>query len=84
MRCTKYPGGRKIRLHALIGAAIRAKREAAGETQASLAAAIGCGKSALDKSESGAGAAVWMLAAIAEHYDCTIDELVPVDVERAA
>lgn len=32
----------------------------------------------LRKFESGACVPVWVLVALAEHYDCTLDDLVPV------
>jgi transcriptional regulator with XRE-family HTH domain len=72
-------------LHASIGEAIRARRQSSGMTAERLATAMSGSlgtvtKGSLLKLEEGMTAPLWMLVAAAEAFDCTLDDLVEVQV----
>jgi transcriptional regulator with XRE-family HTH domain len=83
----RYPDGKKIRLYTRIGECVREMRRAHGVSVARLASTIDVSVSTLQKIETASlPPPVWVLAAIADVFDCTLDELVPViaDDEAAA
>lgn len=76
----KHPDGAKIEFNRRVGAAIRSAREAEGYTQAEVARAISVSGSTLSHIEDGILACpLFTLARLAEHFDVTLDALVPVD-----
>jgi transcriptional regulator with XRE-family HTH domain len=81
----KYPDGKRIALYTAVGRELQRRREAAGITLADLAKRTGASTSQLSNAENGGPCPLWMLVAIAEAYDVTLDDLVPVVIaERAA
>ena len=81
-RYTAHPDINKVDFHTALGQAIRARREAAGMTQAAVARAIGSSQSTVEKWENGYSPApsfaVWRLAHL---FDCSCDALM-VDPAR--
>ncbi len=77
-----FPDGKKIRLYAAVGARIACYREEAGLSQAQLGERIGVSKAQLGKIEDGQGCPLHVLVALADAYDVTLDDLVPVLIER--
>lgn len=81
----KYPDGNRIRLYASVAAALRARRDEEGFTLRELEAEIGVSHSTLAKIEEGTTACpLHVLVALADIYDCTLDDLVPVIADEAA
>lgn len=77
--------GNRIRLYAAIGEAVRAKRVGGKFTLEALSRATGLGKSQLSKVEEGVTSCpAHVLVAIANAFDCTLDDLVPVLADEAA
>lgn len=74
----RYGDGKKIALYAAIGNACRARRESAGVGLRALADRIGVSHGTMGKLEDGTTVPVALLVALAEEWDCTLDELVPV------
>ena len=74
----------RIRLYARVGEQLRAMRERHGRGMNEVAEALGVSRSTLQKIEQGVTPCpLHLLVAFAEAFDCTLDELVPVDVEAA-
>ena len=77
--------GDRIRLYAAIGEAVRAKRVGGKFTLEALSRATKISRSQLAKVEEGVTSCpAHVLVAIADAFDCTIDELVPVLTDEAA
>jgi putative transcriptional regulator len=84
MRSPAYPDGKKIRLYAAVGTRVQCHRETAGLSQSDLAERIGVSKSTLGKVEDGQACPLHVLVALADVFDVTLDELVPVLTETRA
>lgn len=80
----RHPEAHKTRLYAAVGRELTSHREAAGLSIEALAKRTGISRSQLFKVEDGAPCPLHMLVALADVYDCTIDELVPVLVDARA
>ncbi len=80
----RYPDGKKIRLYAAVGVRLAAFREGANMTLTVLAQRTGLSKSQLSKIEDGQACPLHVLVALADAYDVTLDELVPVLTETRA
>lgn len=79
MKATKHPEMVKTRLYAAVANEVRTRRESAQMTQADLAKALGTSHATINKLESGDQApALHVLVSLADHFDCTLDDLVPV------
>lgn len=77
----RHPDGKRLHFYELVGAAIRSAREAEGHTQASLARELRMSQSALAHIEQGTQPCpLYTLALVAEVFDLSLDELVPVHV----
>lgn len=77
--------GNRIRLYAAVAETVRAKRLAGKLTQERLAAMIGVSKGQFAKIEEGlTSCPLHVVVALADAFDCTIDELVPVLTDEAA
>lgn len=74
----RYGDGKKIALLAAIGSTCRAQREALGVSQRELARRLGVSDGAINKLEDGTIVPIWLVIALAEEWDCTLDDLVPV------
>lgn len=72
-----HPDGAKIRLYAAIGQRIRELAEENDVSIAELARAIGTTPSTLNHCVEGSSIPVHMLVAVAEHFDVSLDNLVP-------
>ena len=82
----RHVDGKKIQLYAAVGTRLREMRDAEGYTLAELSDRSGIAKTQLSKIEEGATACpLHVLVALAEVYDATLDDLVPVltDYEAA-
>lgn len=77
----RYADGKKIALYAAIGRECRARRERAGIGLRSLADRIGVSHGTICKLEDGTTVPVALLVALAEEWDCTLDDLVPVTAD---
>lgn len=75
----RYGDGKKIALYAAIGRECKARRERAGIGLRTFADRLGVSHGSMGKLEDGQTVPVALLVAIAEEWDCTLDELVPVD-----
>lgn len=65
-------------LYESVGGRIRELREKSGDSQTAMAFAIGVNKATISAAESGEACSLHLLVLIAEHLDCTLDDLVPV------
>jgi DNA-binding XRE family transcriptional regulator len=74
----KPPDGARIELYASVGRAIREHRTRAGLLGEHVAARIGVGSGTLHGIESGAPCPLHVLVKLADVFDCTLDDLVPV------
>lgn len=81
----KHPDGKRIRLYGAVARCLQGKREAAGLTLQALAERTGVTKAMLSKIEDGQACPLHVLVTLADVYDCSLDELVPVltDVRAA-
>lgn len=76
---TRHPEMAKTRLFTAVGDAVRKRRVSAGLTQAALAKSVGTSQATINKLEAGSQAPpLFVLVTLAEHFDCTLDDLVPV------
>jgi transcriptional regulator with XRE-family HTH domain len=81
----RHPDAKKIRFAQLVGSTLRAKRQEAGISVRVAAAHTGQSPGTLTKVEDGQQTCtLFALAALAELYDCSLDELCPVMVDEAA
>lgn len=79
----KIPNGKKIRVDAAIGDAIRKQRDRSKVTRERLAQAIGVDPSTLQKIECGEqGCSAFHLYELAHALDVTVDDLMPVLVDE--
>jgi transcriptional regulator with XRE-family HTH domain len=77
--------GNRIRLYSAVAESIRAKRLAGKLTQEKLASIIGVSKGQLAKiEEGGTSCPLHVVVALADAFDCTLDDLVPVLTDEAA
>lgn len=75
----------RIHLHAAIGRAIQSRRVEAGLSLRAIAPHVGVSSNFLDKIEEGVSPCpIHVLVALANVFDCTLDDLVPVGAEVAA
>ena len=75
----RHVDGKKIQLYAAVGVRLREVRDEQGYTLAELAERTGIAKTRLSKIEEGATACpLHILVALADVYDTTLDDLVPV------
>ncbi len=72
------PDGNRIRLYAAVAGALRSQRDAAGLSLTKLAAKSGIATAQLAKIEEGQACPLHVLVALADVYDTTLDDLVPV------
>lgn len=79
----RHPDAKKVALNAAIGQQVRERRKAAKLTQDALSARIGIRDSTLHHIEDGDGCPVHTLVALADVFDCTLDDLVPVLTEAS-
>jgi len=82
----RHVDAKKIQLYAAVGMRLRAMRDAEGYTLVELSELCGVAKTQLSKIEEGATACpLHVLVALAEVYDATLDDMVPVltDAEAA-
>lgn len=80
----KYPDGKKLRLHAAIGRELRGLREKSSLSLAALAKRSGIACSQLSKIEEGQACPVHVLVTLADVYDVSLDDMVPVLIEARA
>lgn len=75
----RHPEADRVRLHATVGRTIRLKRAAAGISLRMLAPLVGVSTNYLDKIEEGQSPCpLHVLVRLADVFDCTLDDLVPV------
>lgn len=77
----RYSDGRRVALYAAIGNAIRKHREEAGLTVREVAVTIGVHPSTLSGYEGGYSIPLHSIVSLADVFDCTLDDLVPVLAE---
>jgi transcriptional regulator with XRE-family HTH domain len=70
-------------LYTRIGSQIRKYRTDSKLSQLDLSRAVGIGKTTVQRIEDGAPCSVAVLHRLAEVFDCTLDDLVPVVVEES-
>lgn len=78
------PDGNKIRLYSAVGARLAHLRDVANLTLTQLEKKSGICKSQLSKIEEGGACPLHVLVALADVYDVTLDEMVPVLTDEAA
>lgn len=77
-KAARYPDGKKIALYAAIGKRVHERRKSSGLSLRALAERIGATDSSIDKLEKGETPSLWLLTRLAEEFDCSLDDLVPV------
>jgi transcriptional regulator with XRE-family HTH domain len=81
---TRHPDGDRLRLYRSVAREIQSHREAAGLSVPVVAKRIGVSTTQLSKIEEGIACPLHVLVALADVFDCTLDDLVPVLVEARA
>ena len=74
-----YPDGKRVFFDARVGERMKEKRKECGLTMVEAEREVGVSKSSIEKAENGQGCSIYLLARMAHAYDCTLDELVPID-----
>lgn len=69
----------KDHFHLTVGREIRKRREAEGFTTLDLARLVGVNHNVINHAEQGVNVSLFVLARMAEEFDCTLDDLVPVE-----
>lgn len=81
----RHTDGKRLALYTSVGETIAAMREKAGLTRARVAAELHVGSNTLDKVEQGiTPCPLHVLVGLADLFDCSLDELVPVTVRGRA
>lgn len=79
----KHPEAAKTAFNAMVGTCVRTYRRAGAMSQVALADHIGVSASMVQNIEIGAIACpLFALRNIAEVFDCTLDDLVPVTIDE--
>lgn len=71
-------------LYRSIGARIRELREESGLGLLATASQIGVGRDQYARFERGGVVPVWVLVKLADAFDCTLDDFVPLDADSEA
>lgn len=75
---------RKIHFDARIGALLKQRRLDCKKTISQVANEAGIAKGTLAALEDGRGGSFYVFALLAEVYDCTLDDLAPIDALKVA